>query len=127
MDPNYSEYHNERGNIFLKVGRLEEARANYLRAIDPSPPYFEVFTNLGQCYRRMGRLNEAIEWYSRALDLEPDQPLAIEGRARPTKSWATTRPRLTTTAPRWLATRRPGKRSPVAARCTTKPAIPRPL
>jgi tetratricopeptide (TPR) repeat protein len=82
MDPNYSEYYNERGNIFLRVGRLEEARADYLRAIELSAPYYEVFTNLGQCYRRLGAMPEAIEAYSRALDLEPNQALALAGRAK---------------------------------------------
>ena len=82
MDPNYSEYYNERGSIFLQMGQLEDALANYLKAIELSPPYFEVFTNLGQCYRRMGKLNEAIESYSRALDLEPNHVLALLGRAK---------------------------------------------
>jgi tetratricopeptide (TPR) repeat protein len=82
MDPNYSEYYNERGNLFLRVGRLQEARADYLRAIELSPPYFEVFANLGQCYRRMGAMTEAIDAYSRALDLQPDHLLALLGRAK---------------------------------------------
>jgi tetratricopeptide (TPR) repeat protein len=82
MDPNYSEYYNERGSIFLRMGRLEEARSDYLRAIELSPPYFEVFTNLGQCYRNMGKMEDAIASYSRALDLQPDQVLALVGRAQ---------------------------------------------
>lgn len=82
MDPNYSEYYNERGNLYLRLGRLEEARTDYLRAMELSAPYYEVFTNLGQCYRRMGAMREAIEAYSRALDLEPNQALALAGRAK---------------------------------------------
>ena len=82
MDPNYSEYYNERGSVLLKLGRLDEARADYLTAIELSPPYFEVFANLGQCYRRMGAMELAIEAYSRALDLEPQQALALLGRAK---------------------------------------------
>jgi tetratricopeptide (TPR) repeat protein len=82
MDPNYSEYYNERGNIFLGLDRLEEAKADYLKAIELSPPYFEVFTNLGQCYRRSNELEKAIDSYSRALDLEPAQLLALLGRAK---------------------------------------------
>jgi tetratricopeptide (TPR) repeat protein len=82
MDPNYSEYYNERGNVFLHLGRLKEARTDYLRAIELSPPYFEVLTNLGQCYRRMGAMADAIESYSKALDLEPDHLLALMGRAK---------------------------------------------
>lgn len=82
MDPNYSEYYNERGNIYLHLGRFDEALADYHKAIELSPPYFEVFTNLGQCYRRMGNMLQAVDAYSRALDLEPAQPLALLGRAR---------------------------------------------
>jgi len=82
MDPNYSEYYNDRGNVLLHLGRLEEARADYLKAIELSPPYFEVFTNLGQCYRRMGDMAEAIQSYSRVLDLEPNHLLALLGRAK---------------------------------------------
>jgi tetratricopeptide (TPR) repeat protein len=82
MDPNYSEYYNERGSVLLKLDHLEGALADYQRAIELSPPYFEVFTNLGQCYRRLGQLDEAIKAYSRALDLQPAQSLALAGRAK---------------------------------------------
>lgn len=82
MDPNYSEYFNDRGNVFLKMGRLEEARADYQEAIALSPPYYEVWTNLGQCYRRMGRFEDAMAAFSRALDLTPDHILSHLGRAQ---------------------------------------------
>jgi len=82
MDPNYSEYYNERGNLLLRLEHFKEARADYLKAIALSPPYFEVFTNLGQCSRRMRVMDEAIEAYTRALDLQPDQLLALVGRAK---------------------------------------------
>jgi tetratricopeptide (TPR) repeat protein len=79
MDPNYSEYYNDRGNIYLKLARLADAEADYRQAIELSPPYYEVYTNLGQCYRRQGRFDEAIRAYSVALDLEPRQALALGG------------------------------------------------
>jgi tetratricopeptide (TPR) repeat protein len=82
MDPNYSEYYNERGNVYLRMGKLAEALADYQKAIKLSPPYFEVFTNLGQCYRRMGKMGEAVQAYSRSIDLQPLQPLALSGRAK---------------------------------------------
>ncbi len=82
QDPNYSEYYNDRANVLLQMDRLEEAEADYLRAIELSPPYFEVLTNLGQCYRRMGSMRNAIEQYSRALDIEPKHLLARLGRAK---------------------------------------------
>ncbi len=82
MDPNYSEYHNDRGNIYLRLGRFEAALADYQRASTLSPPYPEVFTNLGQCYRKLGRMEEAAAAYSRAIDLQPDVVLALLGRAQ---------------------------------------------
>ena len=81
LDPNYSEYYNDRGAVYFKMGLLEQAEADYLEAIELSPPYAEVWTNLGQCYRAMGRMEEAVGAYSRAIDLEPSGTLALVGRA----------------------------------------------
>jgi tetratricopeptide (TPR) repeat protein len=82
MDPNYSEYYNDRGSAFLRLGLLEESLADYQKAIDLSPPYHEIYTNLGQCYRKRGDLVLAIDAYSRALDLDPGQVLPWIGRAK---------------------------------------------
>jgi tetratricopeptide (TPR) repeat protein len=81
MDPNYSEYYNERGSVLFKLERLQEAEQDFRQAIDLSPPYPEVWTNLGQCYRAMDRLADAVAAYSRALDLDPTIGLALVGRA----------------------------------------------
>jgi tetratricopeptide (TPR) repeat protein len=81
-DPNYSEYYNERGNIYLKLGRYEDALRDYLKAIELSPPYMEVWTNLGQCYKALDRMAEAIDSYGNAIDLDPRASLALIGRAQ---------------------------------------------
>jgi tetratricopeptide (TPR) repeat protein len=82
MDPNYSEYYNERGSVYLKRGNLDEALRDFLKAVELSPPYPEVLTNLGQCHQLMGGLEEAVEAYSVSLDLLPTQGLALLGRAQ---------------------------------------------
>jgi tetratricopeptide (TPR) repeat protein len=82
MDPNYSEYYNERGNLLLKLGRLTEAGDDYRRAIELGPPYFEVWANLGQCRRLQGRMEEAVAAFDRSLDLRPDQPMVWLMRAQ---------------------------------------------
>ena len=74
MDPNYSEYYNDRGTVLQKLGRFDEAEQDYLRAIGLSPPYPEVWFNLGQCYTRSGRPAQAESAYLRALDLDPARP-----------------------------------------------------
>jgi tetratricopeptide (TPR) repeat protein len=71
MDPHYSEYFNDRGNICLKMGRLEDAERDFLHAIELSPPYPEVWFNLGQCYARMRRPAEAEAAFARTVDLDP--------------------------------------------------------
>jgi len=81
MDPNYSEYYNERGSAYLKLDRYDEAIRDYHEAMRLSPPYPEVWTNLAQCYRRQGRLEDAERAYARAIDLEPSTNLAHAGRA----------------------------------------------
>jgi tetratricopeptide (TPR) repeat protein len=81
LDPNYSEYYNERGSVLFKLERLDEAERDFRQAIDLSPPYPEVWTNLGQCYRAMERMADAVAAYGRALDLDPTIGLALIGRA----------------------------------------------
>jgi tetratricopeptide (TPR) repeat protein len=81
LDPNYSEYYNDRGAVYFKMGQLEHAERDYLQAIELSSPYAEVWTNLGQCYRAMERMNDAVRAYSRATDLDPQATLALVGRA----------------------------------------------
>jgi tetratricopeptide (TPR) repeat protein len=82
MDSNNSEYYNDRGNLYLQGGKLDNAKEDYLKAIELSPPYAEVWVNLGQCYRQLGHMQHAIEAYARAIDLAPTQVLAWVGRAQ---------------------------------------------
>jgi tetratricopeptide (TPR) repeat protein len=82
MDPNYSEFYNDRGNLYLRMRRHEDAIADYREAIRLSPPYPEVWTNLGQCYRKMGAQQQAVAAYSRAIDLDPTVTVALGSRAQ---------------------------------------------
>jgi tetratricopeptide (TPR) repeat protein len=80
MDPNYSEYYNDRGNLHMTRGEYSDARRDYQLAIELSPPYHEVLVNFGQCCRLQGDHLEALTHYDRALDLRPDILLAKIGR-----------------------------------------------
>lgn len=82
MDPNYSEYYNERGSAYFKLDDLNRALEDYRKAIELSPPYPEVLTNLGQCLQALDQVEEAFEAYSTSLDLMPAQSLALVGRAQ---------------------------------------------
>ncbi|HSU12669.1 tetratricopeptide repeat protein [Longimicrobium sp.] len=82
MDPDYSEYYNDRGNLYLKQGRAAEAEQDFRRAIELSPPYPEVWFNLGQALARQGRGAEAEAAWERAVDLDPARPEPWAGLAR---------------------------------------------
>lgn len=73
MDPYYSEYHNESGNLLLRAGQPQAALKRYGEAIRYSAPYPEVFHNMGVCLARMGNLEEARKAFDRSLELDPNQ------------------------------------------------------
>lgn len=73
MDPNYSEYYNEMGNIFQRQGRLDAALAAYDAAVRLSPPYPEVHFNVALCLARHGDWAAARASCRRSLELNPDQ------------------------------------------------------
>lgn len=74
MDPYYSEYYNEVGNILQRSGRFEEAEAMYDLAIEYSAPYPEVYFNKGICRMSTGRIEESLECFAHSLTLNPEQP-----------------------------------------------------
>lgn len=81
MDPNYSEYHNERACVLMNAGRHAEALMAFETAIRLSAPYPEVWANLGQCHRQQDDLGAALAALGRALDLNPRLLLARVARA----------------------------------------------
>jgi tetratricopeptide (TPR) repeat protein len=81
MDPYYSEYYNEVGNILQRQDRFAEAAAMYARAIDCSAPYPEVHLNKGICHIGLGEHAEALAHFARSLELNPFQPDLYQLRA----------------------------------------------
>jgi tetratricopeptide (TPR) repeat protein len=74
MDPYYSEYYNEVGNILQREDRFAEANAMYAQAIAYSAPYPEVHFNKGICHIGLGEHAEALVHFARSLELNPLQP-----------------------------------------------------
>lgn len=81
MDPFYSEYYNEAGNLLQRSGAFGEALEAYDRAIACSPPYPEVFFNKAICHAHLQQWEGALDNCSRSLDLDPSQPEALLLRA----------------------------------------------
>lgn len=64
------------GNLLLEEGRLVEAVAAYLQAIDTAPAHPDIRTNLGVALARLGRHDEAVGSFHAAATLQPFAALA---------------------------------------------------
>jgi tetratricopeptide (TPR) repeat protein len=81
MDPFYSEYLLESGNILQQLDRHEEAIDYYQRAIDCSPPYPEIYVVKAICHAHQEQWSEALPSSEIGLELNPNQPDLYAARA----------------------------------------------
>ena len=81
MDPYYSEYHNEIGNLLQELERYGDAIEHYALAILYSAPYPEVYFNKAVCHARREELEAALGGFDLSLELDPNQPEAHALRA----------------------------------------------
>jgi tetratricopeptide (TPR) repeat protein len=64
--------YNNLANAWAGRGRLNEAIANYRKALAIRPDYGNACVNLGVALERQGRVDEAIAQYRKALSITPD-------------------------------------------------------
>jgi len=69
--PNYARVHNRIGTELLKADKLEEAAAEFIKAIKADPTHAGAHNNLGVACERLGR-EEAQRQFEKAIQLEPD-------------------------------------------------------
>ncbi len=62
------------------VQHLEQAVADYTRAIELDPRYAKAYNNRGNTYAALGEKERALDDYDVALELEPDLTLAYFNR-----------------------------------------------
>ena len=72
LQPQKASYWNALGYYYLKSGRLEEAEAQLLKAIETDSSYPIPHNNLGVVYLRQGRSEQAEEEFRRAVELKPN-------------------------------------------------------
>jgi Tfp pilus assembly protein PilF len=68
--------HNKLGGALRAKGRLDEAMAEYRRAIAVDPKYTQAHLNLGNSLYAKNRLDEAMAEYRQAITLDPKSALA---------------------------------------------------
>ena len=63
---------NSLGNALLKLGKVDEAIAEYQRAIERHPDLGWSYDNLGRAYLQQGRVNDAIACFQKACEIKPN-------------------------------------------------------
>src|ERR1700733_3836949 len=69
-----------RGNILIRLQRLDDALASLDQAIAEKPDYAEALYNRGNCRQYLGQHEDAVADYSRALVLNPGYEPALTNR-----------------------------------------------
>jgi tetratricopeptide (TPR) repeat protein len=70
--PARAEVHNGLGSAYYDLGRLEEAKAEYEKAILLAPGYARAHNNLAMVFKGLGRPEKAIEHLHAAISLDPE-------------------------------------------------------
>jgi tetratricopeptide (TPR) repeat protein len=78
-DPNA---HDSLAEGLLAAGKVDEATAEYQRALGLDPEFASSHLGLGLCLERKAKWSEAREAYQRCLAAQPRGPLADQARAR---------------------------------------------
>jgi protein O-mannosyl-transferase len=63
--------YNNRGMVFFKDGKLDQAIADFDMGITLDPLYAKAYYNRGSVYEKMGRLDKAIADYRKTISLDP--------------------------------------------------------
>ena len=82
LNPNVAPLYQTRGLCLQRLGRLEEAQADFERSIALNPNEAETHKNLGTLHSRFGRMEQAFASFDRALALRPNFSAALNEKAR---------------------------------------------
>ncbi len=64
--------HNNLGNALFKMGKMDEAIAQFQKALEIKPDFAEACYNLGGAFFQKGDVDEAIAQCQKALQIKPD-------------------------------------------------------
>lgn len=71
LESGQAPYHMLKGNVLQDQGKLEEAEASFLVALQISPDFAQAFNNLGIVLRDQQKSDRAIEAFRRAIERDP--------------------------------------------------------
>ncbi len=71
LRPDYTDAHNNLGNVLYLLGNLDEAIPCYEAALQFTPDHAGACSNLGEVLRQKGRLEDGLRYCERAVELQP--------------------------------------------------------
>ena len=74
------EVYNNRGNAYLRIGKVDEAIDDFSRAIELKPDFTEACNNRGNAYVDKGDFTEAVKDFTISIQLQPDFAEAYRNR-----------------------------------------------
>jgi O-antigen biosynthesis protein len=72
LNPNFSLYHHNLGEVLAKLGQWNAAEESYRRACERNQNSAWSWHNLGEVLEQQGNLNEAVTAYRKSAELQPD-------------------------------------------------------
>jgi len=67
--------HYEKGMDHFSEDRLDQAIAEFRKAVEQEPGYADALHALAMCHYHKGEHDQAVEWGERYRDADPDSPL----------------------------------------------------
>jgi tetratricopeptide (TPR) repeat protein len=75
LNPGYPDTYVYSGQLYMALGRYEEARTAMERAFSLDPQNPVAFTDIGKIYLVEGRYEDAIEHFRKAVEVYPEHPI----------------------------------------------------
>lgn len=75
LEPGWENGHHSLANALVKLGRLEQAKPAFEKALSINPNFTAAHSNYGACLLRLGLEKAAEHSYRQALHLEPTHTL----------------------------------------------------
>ena len=79
-DPNNAVLYNNRGEVYLREGKIDKAIDNFNIAVKLQPELAVAYNNRGNAYLLIGDLDKAIEDYSRSIKHAPKDAMSYSNR-----------------------------------------------
>ena len=81
MNDKEPRYYNNRGVAYRGLSRLDEAMADFAKAIDLKPDYALAYRNAGQVFYKARAYDKAVTVFTKAIELSPRDAQAYSWRA----------------------------------------------